>query len=119
MGILGEVFGRSGILCPAGCRLLDLVHLHDVNLNELTVVGLGRRANIWYDVLGKIGFAVAIYPITTLLAATGSIKKALSHMRDDGGVALEQLPSFSDLHDVSGLDSYLDDARGTNAKGKP
>ena len=83
------------------------------------IVEGGKTPYLSADVLGKIGFAVAIYPITTLLAATGSIKKALSQMRDDGGVALEQLPSFSDLHDVSGLDGYLDDARGTSAKGKP
>ena len=49
----------------------------------------------------------------------GRINQRVAPDRDDGGVALEQLPSFSDLHDVSGLDSYLDDARGTNAKGKP
>ena len=32
-------------------------------------------------------------------------------MRNDGGVVLGELPSFSDLHEISGLDEYLDDAR--------
>ena len=61
--------------------------------------------------LSEIGLSLAIYPITALLAATGAVRQVLSQMRNDGGVALGELPSFSDLHEISGLDEYLDDAR--------
>jgi len=61
-------------------------------------------------VLGEIGFALAIYPVTALLAATGAMQDILAQLSGIGHVNLEKLPTFSDLHEVSGLSNYLDDA---------
>ena len=61
--------------------------------------------------LAEIGFAIAIYPITTLLASTGMVEHVLRQLKNSDKIFLNDIPSFSDLHDISGLDEYLSDAR--------
>ena len=61
--------------------------------------------------LTDIGFSIAIYPITTLLASTGMVEQVLRQLKSSDKISLNDIPSFSDLHDISGLDEYLSDAR--------
>ena len=61
--------------------------------------------------LAEIGFSIAIYPITTLLASTGMVEHVLRQLKNSDKIFLNDIPSFSDLHDISGLDEYLSDAR--------
>jgi len=63
--------------------------------------------------LTDIGFSIAIYPITTLLASTGMVEQVLRQLKSSDKISLNDIPSFSDLHDISGLDEYLADARTT------
>ena len=65
--------------------------------------------------LTKIGFSIAIYPITTLLASTKTIQHALNQLRTNTEISPQDIASFSDLHDISGLDEYLTDARVKNS----
>ena len=64
--------------------------------------------------LTDIGFSIAIYPITTLLASTGMVEQVLRQLKSSDKISLNDIPSFSDLHDISGLDEYLADARTTD-----
>jgi 2-methylisocitrate lyase-like PEP mutase family enzyme len=64
--------------------------------------------------LTEIGFSIAIYPITTLLASTGMIEHVLRQLKNSDKISPNDIPSFSDLHDISGLDNYLADARTTD-----
>ncbi len=127
---LNEALARGHAYREAGADILFIEAPRDVDeLARLTqefpntpllanIVEGGKTPYLSAKVLGEIGFSLAIYPITALLAATGGMRQALSQMRDDGGVAPGELPSFSDLHEISGLDEYLDDAReaGTEEK---
>ncbi len=127
---LNEALARGHAYREAGADILFIEAPRDVDeLARLTqefpntpllanIVEGGKTPYLSAKVLGEIGFSLAIYPITALLAATGAMRQALSQMRDDGGVAPGELPSFSDLHEISGLDEYLDDAReaGTEEK---
>ncbi len=67
----------------------------------------GKTPYLDADTLGEIGFALAIFPITGLLAATGAMERAFAALRADGKAAPEVLASFDDLHAVSGLADYL------------
>ena len=127
---LNEALARGHAYREAGADILFIEAPRDVDeLARLTqefpntpllanIVEGGKTPYLSAKVLGEIGFSLAIYPITALLAATGAMRQALSQIRDDGGVALGELPGFSDLHEISGLDEYLDDAReaGTERK---
>ena len=64
--------------------------------------------------LTDIGFSIAIYPITTLLASTGMVEQVLRQLKSSDKISLNDIPSFSDLHDISGLDEYLADARASD-----
>ena len=120
---LNEALARGHAYREAGADILFIEAPRDVDeLARLTqefpntpllanMVEGGKTPYLSAEVLSEIGFSLAIYPITALLAATGAMRQVLSQMRNDGGLALGELPSFSDLHEISGLDEYLDDAR--------
>ena len=67
----------------------------------------GKTPYLDADTLGEIGFALAIFPITGLLAATGAMQEAFASLRRDGKAPTAGLPAFDDLHAVSGLADYL------------
>ena len=120
---LNEALARGHAYREAGADILFIEAPRDVDeLARLTqefpntpllanMVEGGKTPYLSAEVLSEIGFSLAIYPITALLAATGAMRQVLSQMRNDGGLALGELPSFSALHEISGLDEYLDDAR--------
>ena len=127
---LNEALARGHAYREAGADILFIEAPRDLDeLTRLTqefpntpllanMVEGGKTPYLSAEVLSEIGFSLAIYPITALLAATGAVRQVLSQMRNDGGVALGELPSFSDLHEISGLDEYLDDARESGMEEK-
>ena len=119
---LQEALERGHAYWNAGADILFIEAPRD--LNELRVIARefpeipllanivegGKTPYLSSQVLGEIGFALAIYPVTALLAATGAMQDILAQLSGIGHVNLEKLPTFSDLHEVSGLSNYLDDA---------
>lgn len=119
---LQEALERGHAYWNAGADILFIEAPRD--LNELRVIARefpeipllanivegGKTPYLSSQVLGEIGFALAIYPVTALLAATGAMQDILAQLSGIGHVNLDKLPTFSDLHEVSGLSNYLDDA---------
>jgi 2-methylisocitrate lyase-like PEP mutase family enzyme len=67
----------------------------------------GKTPPVPYDRLCELGFAIVIFPLTTLLTAVTSIRRALAQIKDAGtppAHLLEELPSFSAFTEFIGLD---------------
>ena len=65
----------------------------------------GKTPAVERDLLAELGFAIVIFPISTLLAATGAMREVLARIRADGTPlrALGGLPQFSEFLDFIGL----------------
>lgn len=62
--------------------------------------------------LQEIGFSLVIYPIDTLLTATGTMMKTLEHLRKDGKVPDGSLTvDFPKFNELMGLRRYIDTAQ--------
>jgi 2,3-dimethylmalate lyase len=62
----------------------------------------GRTPPLPLDRIAELGFALVIYPIGTLLAATAAIRAELATLRRDG-VPTASLPSFDEFTGLVGL----------------
>lgn len=78
--------------------------LSDVPLLFNWVEG-GKTPPIPLQQLVEWGFALVIFPITTLLAATGAIQRTLASIRTNGTSIelLDELPTFDEMTDTIGL----------------
>ncbi len=65
----------------------------------------GRTPPLSLERITELGFALVIYPIGALLAATASIRSLLATLRTEGTPvsALDGLPSFGEFTDLIGL----------------
>jgi 2,3-dimethylmalate lyase len=65
----------------------------------------GKTPPISLDRLTELGYRIVIFPIGTLLAATGAIRRILREIARDGtpAAAMAELPSFSEFLDFIGL----------------
>jgi len=65
----------------------------------------GRTPPLSLERIAELGFALVIYPIGTLLAATAGIRSLLATLKRDGvpTAALDDLPSFGEFTDLIGL----------------
>ena len=63
----------------------------------------GRTPPIPLARIAELGFALVLFPIGTLLAATAGIRRLLASLRDDGVPAVDALPAFDDFTDLIGL----------------
>jgi carboxyvinyl-carboxyphosphonate phosphorylmutase len=63
----------------------------------------GRTPHLPLSRIRELGFALVIYPIGTLLAATAGIRSLLRTLERDGVPALDGLPSFGEFTDLVGL----------------
>jgi carboxyvinyl-carboxyphosphonate phosphorylmutase len=65
----------------------------------------GRTPPLSLDRIAELGYALVIYPIGTLLAATAGIRSVLETLRRDGvpTAALPSLPTFEEFTDLIGL----------------
>jgi carboxyvinyl-carboxyphosphonate phosphorylmutase len=66
----------------------------------------GRTPPLTLEHITELGFAVVLFPIGTLLAATAAIRDLLARLRADGtpASALPELPSFTEFTDLIGLE---------------
>lgn len=65
----------------------------------------GKTPPLSYDRLRELGFAIVIFPLTTLLTAMTSIRRALAHVKSMGTPAglLEEMTSFDAFVEFIGL----------------
>ena len=63
----------------------------------------GRTPPLSLARMTELGFALVIYPIGTLLAATAGIRSLLATLRRDGIPSLDGLPAFEEFTDLIGL----------------
>jgi 2-methylisocitrate lyase-like PEP mutase family enzyme len=65
----------------------------------------GRTPPLPLDRIAELGFALVLYPIGTLLAATAGIRSLLATLKADGtpAAALQGLPTFGEFTDFIGL----------------
>jgi len=83
----------------------------------MSVVEGNETAALTPDELQAMGFSLAVYPISTLLAATWTIGQTLSQIRTSGttGALAERMATYHDFTDVVGLARFqeLDERFGT------
>ena len=65
----------------------------------------GKTPAVEHSLLAELGFAIIIFPISTLLAATRAMRSVLARIREDGSPirVLADLPTFGDFVDFIGL----------------
>jgi len=65
----------------------------------------GKTPAIEHALLAELGYAIVIFPIATLLAATKAIRAVLARIRADGSPinVLPDLPRFAEFLDFIGL----------------
>jgi 2-methylisocitrate lyase-like PEP mutase family enzyme len=65
----------------------------------------GRTPPLPLDRIAELGFALVLFPIGTLLAATAGIRALLATLRTEGtpATALPGLPAFGEFTDLIGL----------------
>jgi 2-methylisocitrate lyase-like PEP mutase family enzyme len=70
----------------------------------------GKTPPISYDQLRDLGFAIVIFPVSTLLTATAAIRHALAQIKTAGTPAalLDQMPGFSAFLEFIGLGEILE-----------
>jgi 2-methylisocitrate lyase-like PEP mutase family enzyme len=68
----------------------------------------GRTPPLSMDRMAELGFALVLYPIGTLLAATAGIRSLLAALHAQGVPPLEGLPSFGEFTDLVGLPEVTD-----------
>lgn len=116
VGGLAEAIGRAKAFAGAGADLLfveaptsedDIARvageLRGVAPLVFNWAEGGRTPPVALDRIRELGFALVIYPIGALLAATAGIRAVLATLRRDGVPALDGLPSFGEFTDLIGL----------------
>jgi 2,3-dimethylmalate lyase len=70
----------------------------------------GKTPPISYGRLRELGFAIVIFPISTLLTATAAIRHSLAQIKEAGTPAplLEQMPGFGEFLQFIGLEEIHD-----------
>jgi len=65
----------------------------------------GKTPPVSLDRLTKLGYRIVIFPISTLLAATGAMRRVLAEIAAAGtpAAALRELPAFGEFTDFIGL----------------
>ena len=63
----------------------------------------GKTPRLELDRVRELGFALVIFPISTLLAASRAVADTLVHLRADGTTAAAGLPDFDDFMTMIGL----------------
>jgi 2,3-dimethylmalate lyase len=70
----------------------------------------GKTPAVAHSLLAELGFAIIIFPISTILAATKAMRGVLKKIKDDGSPigVLSDLPRFGDFVDFIGLPEILE-----------
>ena len=113
---LDEAIGRARAFADAGADLLFVeapTSEDDIATVAAELRGVaplvfnwaegGRTPPLPLARIAELGFALVIYPIGTLLAATAGIRSVLATLKADGVPALDGLPGFGEFTDLIGL----------------
>jgi carboxyvinyl-carboxyphosphonate phosphorylmutase len=113
---LDEAIGRAKAFADAGADLLFVeaptseddiarvaAELRDVAPLVFNWAEGGRTPPLSLARMTELGFALVIYPIGTLLAATAGIRALLETLKRDGVPSLDGLPEFGEFTDLIGL----------------
>src|SRR3954464_12686428 len=113
---LDEAIGRAKAFAAAGARRPSVgaptsaddiariaAELRDVAPLVFNWAEGGKTPPLPLDRIAELGFALVIYPIGTLLAATAGIRALLASLRADGVPSLDGLPTFGEFTDLIGL----------------
>jgi 2-methylisocitrate lyase-like PEP mutase family enzyme len=70
----------------------------------------GKTPAVEHSLLTELGFAIIIFPISTVLAATKAMRGVLKRIKEDGSpiAVLPDLPRFGDFVDFIGLPEILE-----------
>ena len=70
----------------------------------------GKTPAVAHSLLAELGFAIIIFPISTMLAATKAMRSVLKQIKEDGSPMgfLSDLPRFGDFVDFIGLPEILE-----------
>jgi 2-methylisocitrate lyase-like PEP mutase family enzyme len=70
----------------------------------------GKTPAVEHSLLVELGFAIIIFPISTVLAATKAMRSVLTRIKEDGSPigVLPQLPRFGDFVNFIGLPEILE-----------
>ncbi|MGX5656183.1 isocitrate lyase/PEP mutase family protein [Geodermatophilus nigrescens] len=68
----------------------------------------GRTPPLSLERMAELGFALVIYPIGTLLAATAGVRSLLASLKQQGIPPLDGLPTFGEFTDLVGLPEVQD-----------
>lgn len=116
---LDEAIHRAQAYADAGADLLFVeapTNIEDITRVATELRGVaplvfnwaegGRTPPLTLDHITELGFALVLFPIGTLLAATAAIRDLLTRLRADGtpAAALPELPSFTEFTDLIGLE---------------
>ena len=66
-------------------------------------VEAGKTPALPLERVRELGFALVIYPVSTLLAASRAVSETLARLREDGTTAAVDLPGFDDFTTMIGL----------------
>src|SRR4051812_47548376 len=113
---LDEAIGRAKAFADAGADLLFVeaptseediarvaAELRDVAPLVFNWAEGGKTPPLSLARMTELGFALVIYPIGTLLAATAGIRALLAALKRDGVPSLDGLPAFAEFTDLIGL----------------
>jgi 2-methylisocitrate lyase-like PEP mutase family enzyme len=110
----------ADILFVDACKAVDDARALGESLEGplmMSVVEGNETAALTPDELQAMGFSLAVYPISTLLAATWTIGQTLSQIRTSGttGALAGQMATYHDFTEVVRLDRFqdLDERFGT------
>lgn len=71
------------------------------------MVETGRTPYLTAESLGKLGFAIAIYPASAFLAATYAVRAAMDQLKRCGRIEdMSQLATLDDYHKILGFSAY-------------
>ena len=63
----------------------------------------GKTPQLALERVRELGFALVIFPVSTLFAASRAVAETLAHLREDGTTAAVDLPDFDDFTTMIGL----------------
>jgi 2-methylisocitrate lyase-like PEP mutase family enzyme len=78
----------------------------------------GRTPPIDVETIGKLGFAMVLFPIGALLAATAGMRSYLAELSAQGTVTRTDLPTFEEFTDLVGLPEIHEQERRYAAGGQ-
>jgi 2-methylisocitrate lyase-like PEP mutase family enzyme len=111
----GERYREAGadmlfIEAPVGREAVEHVAKHFKGVPLLyNMAASGKTPDLPADVLGELGFRLAIYPNWIILAAIPAMQSMLRHLKKGGGVSdmRDQAATFKEFTEIAGLPEIM------------